>query len=196
MNAPVGRRALLGALAVAPIATLPAVTIAATVDTTRWDQAVAEYEAAKAKADHFYRTKLAPLESHEPRSKAYEFYQVGTDRNGVPVMHRFTRAELLNTDSLYVRTKGWQQARAEMLAYDTTYAAFDARTGYARINAESDRLEVATGAALRTLLLTPAPHSAALCRKLRLLTDAEDEFLYDTGPVVRAIRADAERLGE
>lgn len=194
MNAPVGRRALLGALAVAPIATLPAVTMAVTVDTTCWDRAVAAYEAAKARADHFHRMQLAPLEPHVPRSKAYDPYQVGTDKSGSPVMCSFTRAELLNEDSLYVRTKGWQQARAEMIAYDTAYAAFDDRTGYSRINDECDRLDIAASDALRALLLTPAPHTAALCRKLMLLTDAEGEFLYDTGPFILAIRADAARF--
>lgn len=194
MNALVRRRALLGALAVAPIATLPAVSSATTPSAASWDRALANYEAAKAKADRFYRTMLAPLEPHVPSSKAYQSYQVGTDRAGLPVMHRFNRAELLNSESLYVRTKGWRQARAEMQAYDLAYAEFDARTGYTRIDEENDRLSVAADAALRTLLVTPAPHTAALCRKLTLLTD-DDEFLYDTGPIVKVIRADAERLG-
>ncbi|KQM41223.1 hypothetical protein [Sphingomonas sp. Leaf10] len=195
MNAPVARRALLGAIAVAPIATLPAVAAGATPDTAHWDRVLMHYEITKQKAERFYRATLAPLERHVPSSKAYEYYQVGTDKAGLPVLHRFTRAELLNTESVYRQTKGWKQARAEMQAYDQAYAEFDRRTGYSRIDQENDQLDIAADAALRTLLETPAPHMAALCLKLRLLTDGLDEFLYDTGPVVKAIRSDAERLG-
>lgn len=192
------RRSLLVGMALAPIESIP--TLAnhdiASPNVAAWDEALSRYEAARLADDRFYHERLAPVQESAPVCTAYGAYRVGTRRDGTPLFHRFTPAELTPPEggNAWSKTKGWREARAALDKYEAEYAAFDARTGFVALSAESERLNEAFADAEEALLLTPAPHVAALCLKIGILTTADGRVTYDNPLVILMLRVDAERF--
>jgi hypothetical protein len=177
------RRALIGALSVAPFALGAIAAKASTISgSVAWDQTLAAYEQRKAEAEHFSATIYDPLhEKLEPLRPEYTIKH--SAKNGSVGTHRFLPGEIDTYEHDGSAWDSWQFIRPEVDALIARHREYERQCdlhGWDRLNDRMDALMDAQCEAERAALATPAPNHAAIMWKLERLfgPDARDPDDY------------------
>ncbi len=196
----ISRRALIAAVAAAPIIAIPAARAEQSeqlgADRSIWTARLAEWREAERAADEFYRDHMDAVLEAQPPNPLWKPYRSGTSiTTGEPLWAEFRNSDFDEPDGGYLRgTRVYAQAEADYRAWRQQFEEFKAATDYDAKCARDDALGKAEGDAFDRLVRTPAPDTAALLEKLSILILEEGEMRRECPDVLLLLRADAERL--
>lgn len=169
MNLPApSRRALLGALAIAPLAIAPSALAATPIDTLAWDRAVAAYEAAAEASrrhnEQVYDPALARVAAKAPRPPM--MFDIPARNGQVATFHLYPGNLHEYDDHM---SPAFRDAAAEQRRLWIAHKEAEAAEDIDAIDDEWTRLADESSEAWSNALLTQAPHLAAVAWKLDTL---------------------------
>ncbi|QUT05185.1 hypothetical protein KFK14_19635 [Sphingobium phenoxybenzoativorans] len=171
----ISRRGLVAALAVVPVAACAVPAVAATVDSSAWDAAMAHYLKCKEVADTFGREVHDPVHAQVNAIRpTYNFtHQAGVGlpcRYFIPAsdFEQFDLEDHAHDPHAFIRPK-IEALKEEHARFEALKAELDADA----INDRYDALVDAECEACYELLQMPAPHAAAMLWKAEYLFGAE-----------------------